>query len=418
MHEDSLSIRPHNGKLALVLIAYHHGSGNIASQRFRGLLRHLPRSDHNVHVFSGPLSDISTPVSDEEHFFNAPLMSASSARAKIAILRRMLRSGRRKSTEIPGESWIASVASAATACIRAEKEAGNRVVVMASYSPIDALIVGRLVADELEVALVQDFRDGLVHENLGRKGALYIALRRILENWAVRPGAINTTVSRSLRDYFVESYPWCRTVLLYNGCDSAVDRYADNIQHQTARSEILLGHFGRIGKSDGGSSRTLHLLLDHLAAGSFAGTLEFFGELTSFEELEIRESMTPCRIYGHVPFNEAVERMKLMSSLLVITSDRASVATGKIFEYLFSGRRIVLATLRRNEAARLLEEIGDDDLVLDFSRPETLPSISEIEAHLQRPFERTWSKIERYQKSSQAVELAALLSAAAEGRNL
>lgn len=49
-------------KISLVLLAYHHLSGNIASQRFRGLIDHLPNS-FSSHVLSSANEDNANELS-------------------------------------------------------------------------------------------------------------------------------------------------------------------------------------------------------------------------------------------------------------------------------------------------------------------------------------------------------------------
>lgn len=407
-----------DGKLALILLAHHHGSENIASQRFRGLLRHLPRTEHSVHVLSGPWLRDEAGQEAEVTSVPAPLLATASIVARLAVLSAMLRPDLAGLGRIAGDSWIARVVELARAKVRTELAAGNRVVVMATYSPIDALIAARLIAQAEGVPFVQDFRDGLVYENLGRRGAIFRFLRRFLEGWAVRPAARVTAVTPPLVSHFKSSFPGVPVDLLYNGFDAM--EMPDSFQSHhgddsSAASEVLVGHFGRVAASDAGSVRSLKMLLDFLGRVEFLGKLAFFGTLTEFDIAELNKRNLKFEYYGNIPRDKAIANMQAVDALLLVTSDRASVATGKIFEYLFSGRRIVLATLRWNEAARLLEEIGDDDVILDFSQPASIPSPVEFSESLRRPFIRNRERIKRFEKSAQAIELAAILRAAAGG---
>jgi len=403
-------------KLALVLFAHHHGTDNIASQRFRGLLRYLPRSRYNVHVFTGPWLRTDAAHGPEITPVSAPLLSKALNAARLAVLWAMLSSGLPGHARIGGNSWISRVVELARIRVRRELAAGNRVVVMATYSPVDALIAARLLAQEEGVPLVQDFRDGLAYESLGRKGAFFRLLRRFLEGWAVRPAVRITSVTSSLVAHFAASYPKIPACLLFNGFDSddisVVSTIEKNDVFSTSR-DVVVGHFGRISASDGGNRCSFEQLLEFLERGNFSGSLAFFGTLTEFERDLLSKSNLNFHYYGQLSRQKAIEEMRNMSALLLVTSDRASVATGKIFEYLFSGRRIVLATLRHNEAARLLEEIGDDDLVIDFSNPATIPAPKEFADCLRRPFTRNRDRILRFEKSSQALELDAILQASA-----
>ena len=408
-----------DGKLTVVLLAHHHGSDNIASQRFRGLLRYLPRSQYKVQVLCGPWQRSETELNLEVTCVSAPLLAKASAAARLWVLGAMLRSGKVRFGKIGGDSWIAKAVDLARTRVRAELAAGNQVVVMATYSPVDALIAARLVAQAEGVPFVQDFRDGLAYESLGRKGTVFCYLRQVLEGWAVRHAAGITSVTRSLVAHFAASYPETPTHLLYNGFDNAefpINATVGPNSESTQVLKVTLGHFGRVSASEAARLRTFTSLLDYLERAKFMGILSFFGELTDQETDLLARSPLCTEIHGQVSRQLAVENMRSMAALLVVTGESEGVATGKIFEYLFSGPRIILATLRRNEAARLLEEIGDDDMVLDFSDPATIPAQAVFAEHLRRPFTRNRERIRRFEKSAQALELAAILQDAAATR--
>lgn len=405
-----------DGKIALVLFAYHHGTENVASQRFRGLLRYLPSQRHDVYIYSGPWSRPHDNSKEEVTSVGAPLLGNATLLGRFAVLKAMLRLRRFAREPVDGETWIAIVVRLARVRIRKELESGNQVVLLATYSPIDTLIAARLLATSEGVPLIQDFRDGLVHENLGRKGPCFQLIRRILEDWLVLPAAIITTVSRPLVEYFAASYPGIPVDLLYNGYYSAGPSGSLALPAPKLRSDsesLAIGHFGRISASDGGAKLSYRYLLRYLGYDGVPVKLAFYGTLTEWETVELSRTNLQFQHFGYIPRQEAILRMRNMDALLLVTSDRESVASGKFFEYLFSGRRIILATLRRNEAVRLLEEIGDDDIIIDFSKPQTIPGLTELVAHMRRPFKRNLARIRRFKKSIQVVELERILQTAA-----
>lgn len=418
-NETGMSSNPtfRSDKISLVLLAHHHGSDNIASQRFRGLLRHLPKSRYNVYVFTGPWLRGEGGPDQGTVSVSAPLLSKASIAARCAVLIAMLGLGPTAPRKIGGDSWISSVVELARARVRAELAAGNRVVLMATYSPVDALIAARLVAQAEGAPFIQDFRDGLAHESLGRKGAIFRLLRKLLQNWCVRPATRITSVTRPLVSYFERTYSGVPTSLIFNGFDSTEFFDLETVKFSSDYPKSLtpsLGHFGRISGSEAARFRTFGKLLGYLEEGGFNGSLSFYGNLEKQETDLLDRSILHWTANGQVSREIAVRHMRSMTGLLVITGESEGVATGKIFEYLFSGRRIVLATLRRNEAARLLEEIGDDDIVLDFSDPGSIPNLIELAERLSRPFVRNRSKIRRFEKSEQAIELDLILRSATE----
>lgn len=349
-------------------------------------------------------------------FLDEPLLAKSGIVAQFNILSRISRLRREWPPKVPTDSWILACCAASCGKIQAERRKGNKVVLMGTYSPVDALIVARLVSDRERVPFGQDFRDGLVFESRGARRALRVVLKRIFESWALRSAIFVTTVSNSLVRYFRQTYPDTPVKLLYNGFDRPYQLMShledvETVQHPVRA--LTVGHFGRISASDFGSFKTLRCLCDYVECSRIEAQFHFLGTLLAAEKELLLNSPLPATFHSHIARNEAIRQMAGMSALLLVTSNRTSVATGKLFEYLFSGRRIVLATLCHNEAARILEEIGDDDIILDFSNPSALPSVDELVAHLNRPFTRNRDRIRRFEKSNQAKELAVIIEEAA-----
>lgn len=402
-------------KTALVLLAHHHLSNNIASQRFSGLLRHLPRDDHSVLVISGRPSQSLTAGKDlEVCAFDAPLLSQASFAARLEVLWCMVMSSRNRHVRITGNSWIAKAVNAGKARVQGEKGEGRRAVVMATYSPIDALIASRLIALSENVPMIQDFRDGLAFENLGRPGVIFKLIRKILEAWAVRNSSAVSTVSRPLVQYFQKTYPGKEVFLLYNGFDSQsfpmLTRGLQNLSKEIGSQPVSIGHFGRISASDASRLDTFRELLKLFKNSDFGGCLEFFGALTKSEESMLEDSGIDFKIHGHVDRKTALENMAKMSALLLITGNGSGVATGKLYEYLFSGQRIIIATQCRNEAIRILEELGDEDVILDLSGAGGPPCVDHLEAKVGHSFVRNADAIKKFDKAEQAKELSEILT--------
>lgn len=406
---------------ALVLMAHHHSSGNIASQRFVGLVKYLPREKHSVFIISGPATaEEHEQVNAELFVDSSPLLSKASIAARWEVFRHMALARRSDHLEMHGDSWIAKAVNAARARIQSEKNEGKHPVVMATYSPIDALIAARLVAIAEDVPLIQDFRDGLAFENLGRPGALFKLLRKMLEAWVVRPAALITTVSRPLVRHFENTYEGKEVSLLYNGFDAEalpdVATPSQKPRSDESKQSISIGHFGRISASEAARFETLRMFISVLVDGKFSGRLEFFGTLTSSEIAILDSSGLDCKFHGHVDRRVALEQMKEMSALIILTGKSESVATGKIYEYLFAGNRILIATQAKNEATRILEEIGDDDIVLDFSNPESIPPVEVLVEKLLRLFTRNLDAIKKFDKSAQAKEFSEILQRVARAQ--
>ncbi len=400
-----------DAKNAVLVIAFHHNSGNIASLRFRGLLRYLPRDKYSVRVITTGKknTEILQENGEEVIEIGGSLISEASFWTRLLVFTQAV-----LGLPFVNSSWIARVVNEGKGLVGFEKSQGKNVVVLGTYSPIDALIAARFIADSERVPLILDFRDGFAFESLGRKGWLFAFLRKRIEAWVVRSADLVLSVSNPLVMYFQKRYKTKCVSLLYNGFDDAmqpIKQLAIDGSNLVEFGPLHIGHFGRMSASDASSFDTLARLQKYLSRGkpSFPFVFEFYGGLTAEEKRVLSSVEFKAVLHGEVHRDVVHSNMQRMSALLLVTGNRTSVATGKIFEYLASGRRILLVTQCRNEAARIIENIGDDDLVIDFSNQSSVLDIAEIESRLSRPFTRNFDRVRQFAKSRQALHLASLL---------
>ena len=124
---------------------------------------------------------------------------------------------------------------------------------------------------------------------------------------------------------------------------------------------LLIGHFGRIGASDGSASKSLDYLVDALNESTEASAnrhLMLVGELTEAELASLQRASFSVSVLGPVERTLALQLMKRCDKLLLLTGSRASCATGKLFEYLAAGADIVCVSGVHNAATAILAETG------------------------------------------------------------
>lgn len=115
----------------------------------------------------------------------------------------------------------------------------------------------------------------------------------------------------------------------------------------------------------------------------------------------------------YVPHEESVRYLMKTNALLLIIpqmDQNEGILTGKLFEYLGSGKRIIGIGPSQGDAAKILRECGSGDM-FDYEKSEDikkyLGGIIE-EAHKKR-FDPDWNKIMRYSRRSQASVVVQLL---------
>jgi glycosyltransferase involved in cell wall biosynthesis len=375
-------------KTNLFVFAAHHLSSNIAAQRFRGLLKYLDPLKYQVFVFARePVAGApaaALPPNADIRVIPLPgrcVGSESSAMASMltlaaAFIRRLpaaLSNGNART-----RPWFALALAEADRLCGEKLAAGESCVAIGTYSPVDAMIAAAGLASRRRIGCLQDFRDGLVFEPLGKPGWLRRFARKLIEQRVIAPAGLITSVSRPLVDDFRRRYPSKAVATLPNGYDpadfAALDKDSDSAKRATAilahhvpAGALLIGHFGRIGASDGSASKSLDYLVDTLNESTAAAAnkhVMFVGELTRSERTALERAKFSVSVLGPVERTLALQLMQRCDKLLLLTGSRASCATGKLFEYLAAGVDIVCLSGVPNEAMTILSETGAGQTLL------------------------------------------------------
>jgi glycosyltransferase involved in cell wall biosynthesis len=221
-----------------------------------------------------------------------------------------------------------------------------------------------LVGRRRGAAWIADFRDGWMFEPPHEMfpTAAQRALNRRLERFVVTRADRVVAVTKPIAEDF-HSRLGVEAELISNGWDPEVT------QSITATSELIdptKFTFVHTGIVSGEWGRNPRPLLDAVAAllaadPALAGRIEvLFVGMATAEDLDL---LRDERLRGCVRYCPPVERDKAFAvqraagALLLLTSDRVSEATGKLFEYLGAGRPII-ALAEANEAARIVAETG------------------------------------------------------------
>ena len=369
-------------RINLFVFATHHLSNNVASQRFKGLLKYLDPAKYRVFVFTrenGACSPIDgMPAALEVTVMALPgrcVGAESSVSSSLLILAaafiRWLPFALARRSASPKAWFVQALAEADRLC-REKLAAGERCVALGTYSPIDALIAAASLADRHHIGFVQDFRDGLVFEPLGKPSWLRAAMRKLIERRVLDDCSLITSVSGPLVADFRRRYPDKTAQVLPNGFDpedfsTSIDdagveeKAAEVIANHVPAGSTLIGHFGRIGASDASASLSLGSFVD--AMNDLLGQLGkihvmFVGELTASERAWIDRANFSVSVSEPVDRRLAIQLMKQCDNLLLLTGSRASCATGKLFEYLAAGAEIVCISAVHNAATDILGETG------------------------------------------------------------
>jgi glycosyltransferase involved in cell wall biosynthesis len=246
-------------------------------------------------------------------------------------------------------------------------------VIIATYPPIECLLLMEYISDRIDIPFVLDFRDPLVFEtaefaSIKRFPALmskYIALEKKL----VDKASFSLVISPAMEEYMRMTYTNKRIELLPNGfskedlkaIEANVGKFnlLDNCFDANKLSILYTGTVGYYDK-DRNLDAFFETVREINNKSSFKGKLEvlFFGDSTEddFSGVEDLIINKVIKVFPKVSREESLYLQKKADILLLITGEtRRSIATGKVFEYIFSGKHI-LALAQNNYAEQIVKE--------------------------------------------------------------
>ncbi|MEH6611509.1 MAG: glycosyltransferase [Halioglobus sp.] len=299
-------------------------------------------------------------------------------------------------------SWALNATNVCDGLIRAEKSEGRTCVVIGTFCPLDALAAASSVAYRHDIPLIQDFRDGLGFEPIGAQSRAAIWAKAALEKRLCLNAVCLTAVTVPIVDYLKQRYISDRVRYLPNGYDPSdfdkPDSYFGRVSSKyfgraAFSGKFVIGHFGQISVSDPTSLETLRRFarclenMDEIVQSKIH--FVFMGKLTPVEITILSELKVSVSVLKSRSRIAAIELMRRVDGLLLLTGSRSSVATGKIYDYLALSKKIIHVSRVHNEAQRiiagrigvyhyLLDDLADAEVpkidwrnIVDGSMPET-----------------------------------------------
>jgi hypothetical protein len=268
--------------------------------------------------------------------------------------------------------------------------------------------------------IIVDYRDSW--NTIGyfkRKNPLFNSISQRMEKKAIENADLISYVSRPMKTKLEKLYSLkldSKSVLVMNGYtgDSSLSEPMDKIKNE----KLKIGYFGSL-ISDESTYRNIKPLLEVINSDTALKSrieVHLYGEI---QLLNVKSSDFPfVSIHKSLPYTESVLKMQEMDLLLILHTDQHNcdeVVTGKFFDYVQSGKPMLVASFPEMEAFRLCEEyklgFGLDlsaknkasrmhdliDLALTYKKEDALIDRTEFHAH--RQFEKLIQKAEQLSKS-------------------
>ena len=252
-------------------------------------------------------------------------------------------------------------------------------LIIATSPPEMVFFVARALSKRTGIPWVADFRDAWFHDLRLYHGRLAASLAGLVNRWLVNNASALVTVSHGLQQR-LSSYLGREVFLAYNGFFEA-ERYAPPPTRPWSDNKLHIAYTGRIypGRQDPEplfrALASLGRLRGHLASRL---SVDFYGfDGPWLRPLIEKHGVGDCvTLRGFVPYRDSINAQRAADVLLFLdwTDGRGEgMLTGKLFEYLGSGRPILaLGVHKDSEAACLIAETGcgatltSEDEIVDY----------------------------------------------------
>lgn len=254
---------------------------------------------------------------------------------------------------------------------RAAKRIGDELgtdfdVVVSTYGPDSAhKIAAQFKKCNPSIFWVADYRDLWSQNARVNSSRLFRLLMKRKELNVVGKADLFTTVSDELASTLA-SLVSKQPRIVFNGFESEIDESVCKGKMRIVDGCLRIVYTGRIypGKR---SPLALVKAIDYLIRSDLISSgqicIDFYGSNTEVVEDDLKSDYSSIvRHHGHVPYARSIELQREAGLLLMLESgddDSKGFLTGKLFEYIASGRPVISIGSRRDSAiARLLHRTG------------------------------------------------------------
>ncbi len=315
-------------------------------------------------------------------------------------------------------SWIRPFTKAALKIIEQE----NIDVLLSTSPPQSVQVAAWRIRKASNIPWVADYRDPwteiFFYQNM-KRNALAKGLDEYLERRAIENADKIITVSNQIAKRFRERFPDIDCKMIPNGYDvSDIPAERPEITH----GKFRIGYIGNLMALQ--NPEILWQVLAELASEDkqFRDDvqLHFTGKVDVDARRQIEQlGLLDLTVYeSYVPHPVAVERMMTSSALLFIlpnTPDNKGVLTGKLFEYIASGRPLLAIGPSDGDASQIIHDV-DGGRMCDFDDRAALKArVRELyeawKSGMLTDMAPDMKRTSQFERKAQAGELAKLLDA-------
>jgi len=288
--------------------------------------------------------------------------------------------------------------------------------ILSTYRPATNLLLGYFLKRIFRVKLLLDFRDLWVDEPSSKSDPLRKYLSGILERRIIRAAdhivtAVETISHRLKEKYDLDSH---RVTTITNGFDPDI-RPIFSASSMEPHEKMTITYTGSLygSRSPERFFQALQRVFSRRPNMRKALRVVFVGNLS--EMMVRRYNLSDVvEVYGYVPHHEVIEFLKRSDILLLLISkvNRDIALTGKIFEYIVTGKPVLALVPEDGVAAKLLIRAGIGRIV----DPDDVQAIQTTIAQLYDEWTSNclkihpdWKVIEEFSRKNLTAKLARVL---------
>ena len=432
-------------KHRILIISYlFPPAGGIAVQRALSLAKYLPGCGFDVHVLSA--SNAAGPVRDPDLLRQVPAgvmlhsaftpeipfgvrqwlwkrlsgggkahpaTAATAGKRRFSMKHLSAEAVKRVLCPEPEVLWVPFALQRARSIVKKY----DIETVLVTAPPFSAFLVGNALKEQFpDLKLINDFRDDWLRFYLGEfeyQKSDYTRRRAIeIERRTVELSDRVVVVTESMLEHLRARYPDQnpkKFALIPNGYDP--ETFSGFQARAHCEQKVIVSHVGTVYSAS--SPRYYLDALDAMTA-EVRSTIEtrFIGRVADEEKRFLASRKTTVRALGFMPQDAAVRQMEEADYLLLVMTDAASL-TGKLFEYLATGKPILAIVQPGGEVARILQETGAGWYAAPDDPAGIRSLLQQVYQRARDPqsgFKPNWEAIRRFERPRLAAEFGELLA--------
>jgi glycosyltransferase involved in cell wall biosynthesis len=295
----------------------------------------------------------------------------------------------------------------------------NKINLIMSTSPPHSIhFIARKVAKECQLPWVADFRDEWTSDS-NPNHSKHFQKNVNLEKEILSSADYVTTITSSARKHFEKLTD--KVMLIYNGYDPEDFRNLDGIDTENTFEErklniLYAGHFTPKSSPIKLFKELEGILASDDAVGNDINLVVVGDQKSNAKRLNDYSLLSKhVKLMDYVPHDFCLRLMQKSDALLLLSTNERGldILTGKLFEYLYSGKPILAIERYESELDVILEAYGNYYLAHEFEKNSVRNAIYQMHKDWNEgrfPDSANHSSIEKFDRKSLTEELARIFN--------